>query len=124
RRGQPRNQASARQRGLARPARPHDQEEWAAAIRCFYKPPSGLANHAVAAEEYSRMFGLEWRQSSERRPLFLRPRYARPEKPARLQPLPQQVVNLLLECIGAGEILKRGLEITFLRSEPLAPECL
>jgi hypothetical protein len=39
-----------------------------------------------------------------------------------LQPLPQQLLQLLLEAVGAGERLKRCLELSLLRLEPLAPE--
>src|SRR5262249_20358361 len=75
-------------------------------------------------EEYGRMLGLERCQSPERRALLLRPGYPGAEEATCLEPLPQQLLDLLLECIGANEILKRGLELTPVRSEPFAPECL
>jgi len=70
------------------------------------------------------MFGLERCQSSERRTLLLRPGNPRTEETSRLEPPPHQQLDLLLECIRAGEILKRGLELTVLRPEPLAEEYL
>src|SRR5262249_26462214 len=114
----------AGQGGLAWSARPQDQQERAAALRCSHKPPPGLIDPPVAAEEYCRMFGLERCQPSKRRTLLLRPSYPRTKETTRLKPLPQQQLDLLLECIRAEEILKRGLELTLLRPEPFAPECL
>src|SRR6516225_843898 len=70
------------------------------------------------------MFGLERGQSSKRRTLLLRPGYPRTKETTRLEPLPQQQLDLVLEYIRAEEILKGGLELTLLRPEPFAPECL
>lgn len=105
------DQAGARQRGFARTACAHDQQEGRAALLRPGEAPTRLVDRPASAKKYRGMFRLERRQPPKWRALLLWPCHTAAQETVALKPLPEQLFELLLKGVGAGEALECRLEL-------------